>query len=60
VERIMNCCLPSSKMIMKRLHMNEQISVVGYITEAEEGAIIKTKGGNTHKITAQGWNAFRK
>lgn len=44
----------------EKITLNEQISVVGYITEAEEGAIIKTKGGNTHKITAQGWNAFRK
>jgi thiamine-monophosphate kinase len=44
----------------EKITLNEQISVVGYVTEAEEGAIIKTKGGNTHKITAQGWNAFRK
>lgn len=44
----------------EKITLNEQISVVGYVTEAEDGAIIKTKGGNTHKITAQGWNAFRK
>jgi thiamine-monophosphate kinase len=44
----------------EKITLNEQISVVGYVTEAEEGAIFKTKGGNTHKITAQGWNAFRK
>jgi thiamine-monophosphate kinase len=44
----------------EKITLNEQISVVGYITEAEEGTIIKTKGGNTHKITAQGWNAFVK
>lgn len=44
----------------EKITLNEQISVVGYVTDAEEGAIIKTKGGNTHKITAQGWNAFRK
>ena len=44
----------------EKITLNEQISVIGYVTEAEEGAIIKTKGGNTHKITAQGWNAFRK
>jgi thiamine-monophosphate kinase len=41
-----------------KLVLNEQISVIGYITEAEEGAHIITKGGNTHKLTAQGWNAF--
>ena len=33
---------------------------IEYFQSNEEGAIIKTKGGNTHKITAQGWNAFRK
>ena len=44
----------------EKITLNEQISVIGYITEAEEGTVIKTKGGNTHKITAQGWNAFVK
>lgn len=32
------------------------ISIVGYMTEAEEGAHIITKGGSRHAITAQGWN----
>ena len=41
-----------------KLLLNEQISVVGYITDAEEGSIILTKGGNKHKLIAQGWNAF--
>jgi thiamine-monophosphate kinase len=41
-----------------KLVLNEQISVIGYITDFEEGAHIITKGGNTHKLTAQGWNAF--
>lgn len=44
----------------EKLTLNEQISVIGYITEAEQGAKIKTKGGNTHNITAQGWNAFKR
>ena len=44
----------------EKLTLNEQISVVGYVTEAEQGAKIKTKGGNTYDITAQGWNAFKK
>jgi len=44
----------------EKLTLNEQISVIGYITEAEQGAKIKTKGGNTFDITAQGWNAFKK
>jgi thiamine-monophosphate kinase len=42
----------------EKLVLNEQISVIGYINEIEEGVHIITKGGNTHKITAQGWNAF--
>ena len=35
------------------------ISIIGYMTEAEEGAHILTKGENKHAITAQGWNAFQ-
>lgn len=42
----------------KKIVLNEQISVIGYITNIEEGANIITKGGNTHKLTALGWNAF--
>lgn len=43
----------------EKLTLTESISVIGYITDAEEGAKIKTKGGNTYNITAQGWNAFK-
>jgi thiamine-monophosphate kinase len=35
---------------------NNQISIVGYITEKEKGSVIITKGGSTHTLTAQGWN----
>ncbi|HSC36416.1 MAG TPA: thiamine-phosphate kinase, partial [Chitinophagaceae bacterium] len=41
-----------------KLVLNEQISVIGYMTEPEKGRKIITKGGNTFDITAQGWNAF--
>jgi thiamine-monophosphate kinase len=41
-----------------KLVLNEQISVIGYMTEPENGKKIITKGGNTFDITAQGWNAF--
>lgn len=44
----------------EKLTLNEQISVIGYITDADQGAKFHTKGGNTHNITAQGWNAFKK
>jgi len=42
-----------------KLLLNEEISVIGYMTDVEEGAHIITKGGNKFAITAQGWNAFK-
>lgn len=42
-----------------KLVLNEQISVVGYMTEPELGAHIITKGGGKHAITAQGWNHMK-
>lgn len=40
-----------------KIILNEQISVIGYITEAggKDMATIITKGGNTHALVAQGW-----
>jgi thiamine-monophosphate kinase len=29
------------------------------MTDAADGAKIQTKGGQTHAITAQGWNALK-
>ena len=43
----------------EKLVLNEQISVVGYMTGPEEGAHIITKGGSKHPVTAQGWNHLR-
>ncbi|MBA4167447.1 MAG: thiamine-phosphate kinase [Chitinophagaceae bacterium] len=42
-----------------KIVLNEQISVIGYMTGPEEGTHIITKGGSRHQITAQGWNAFK-
>ncbi len=39
-----------------KLVLNEQISVVGYMTDVAEGTSIITKGGSKHPVTAQGWN----
>ena len=39
-----------------KLVLNEEISVVGYMTGQEAGSHIITKGGSKHPITAQGWN----
>jgi thiamine-monophosphate kinase len=41
-----------------KLVLNEQISVIGYMTEPEKGNKIITRGGNEFDVTAQGWNAF--
>lgn len=44
----------------EKLVLNEQISVVGYMTEPEKGVNIITKGGSTYPLTAQGWNHLKK
>ncbi len=41
-----------------KITASEEISVIGYMTEPAEGAYLLTRGGNKHKLTAQGWNAF--
>lgn len=41
-----------------KITLQEEISVIGYMCDIEEGTKLITKGGNTHNITAQGWNAF--
>lgn len=42
-----------------KLVLNEQISVIGYMTDNEQGATIVTKGGGKYAITAQGWNHMK-
>ena len=42
-----------------KLVLNEQISVIGYMTEPEAGANIITKGGSKYPITSQGWNHMK-
>ena len=43
-----------------KIVLNEEISVVGYMAEQEEGSKLLSKGGNTFDIIAQGWSAFSK
>ncbi len=43
----------------EKLQVNTGISVIGYVTEAEKGALLQTKAGPAHRLTAQGWNAFQ-
>jgi thiamine-monophosphate kinase len=42
-----------------KLVLNEEISVIGYMTASEEGAHILTKGGSKYPVTAQGWNHLK-
>lgn len=38
---------------------NNAISVIGYVTEQQEGNNIITRGGNRHALIAQGWNHLK-
>lgn len=44
----------------ERIKKNDQISVIGYMTDAAEGSHIITRGGNKHQLVAQGWNHMQK
>ncbi len=39
----------------EKMVLNEEVSVIGYITEPEKKPSIITKGGNTYDLIAQGW-----
>ncbi len=43
----------------EKLKLNDQISIIGYMTEPEEGKHIITRGGNKHELVAQGWNHMK-
>jgi thiamine-monophosphate kinase len=43
----------------EKIVQHENISVIGYMTDAEEGKHILTKGGNKHELVAQGWNHLK-
>ena len=43
----------------EKLQLNNQISIIGYMTEPEEGKHIITRGGNKHELVAQGWNHMK-
>jgi thiamine-monophosphate kinase len=42
-----------------KLVLNEQISVVGYMTEHDQGTTIITRGESKYTITAQGWTHLK-
>lgn len=43
----------------EKVKQNDQISVIGYMTVAEEGKHLLTRGGNKHELVAQGWNHIK-
>jgi len=43
----------------EKITFNEHISIIGYMTDKQDGANIITKGGGKHPITAQGWNHLK-
>lgn len=44
----------------EKIKFSEQISVIGYMKDMEEGMHIVTRKGNRHKLEAQGWQAYNK
>ncbi|MBE9661140.1 thiamine-phosphate kinase [Mucilaginibacter myungsuensis] len=42
-----------------KIKHHPDISIIGYMTEASAGCNLVSKSGNVHKLTAQGWNAFK-
>ena len=42
----------------EKVARNNNISIIGYVTEKKEGCNLLTTGGNKHKLTAAGWTAF--
>ncbi|HEX5150313.1 MAG TPA: thiamine-phosphate kinase [Parafilimonas sp.] len=42
-----------------KLVLNNDISIIGYMADVEEGRKFFTKGGNSFDITAQGWNTLK-
>ncbi|MBP6430251.1 MAG: thiamine-phosphate kinase [Ferruginibacter sp.] len=43
----------------EKINENNGLSIIGYITEADKGKHIITRGGNKHELVAQGWNHLK-
>ena len=41
-----------------KITLSEEISVVGYMVDLEEGCKLISRGGGLHDFFAQGWKAF--
>ena len=42
-----------------KIILNDNISIIGYMADVEEGRKFISKGGNSFDITAQGWNSLK-
>ena len=42
-----------------KVSKNQDIAVIGYMTDEAEGKHIITRGGNKHELVAQGWNHLK-
>ena len=40
----------------EKIKLNPAVTVIGYMTDLEEGRNIITRAGNKHELVAQGWN----
>jgi thiamine-monophosphate kinase len=43
----------------EKINENNGLSIIGYVTEADKGKHIITRGGNKHELVAQGWNHLK-
>jgi thiamine-monophosphate kinase len=43
----------------EKIRTNPSVSIIGYVTPAEEGKQIITRAGNKHALVAQGWNHMK-
>jgi len=43
-----------------QIKLNPSVSIIGYMTDEEEGKSLITRGGNKYALVAQGWNHMKK
>jgi thiamine-monophosphate kinase len=42
----------------KKIENHPDFSIIGYVSDKQEGMNLITKSGNKHELKAQGWTAF--
>lgn len=43
---------------LSKIQTMPDVYIIGDVTDPAQGAVLKTTGGNFHRLTAQGWNHF--